>query len=204
MSGVVAMMGCSQSSQVTERDAGPQPPPCAAGFLGDGGAPAIEINTLEPDGTVTTVAQGDTIPLVFPPQGGFVSFIGVRAINVEACGAQLTGALRDLATQEVRVDSRTINLQRASDGWGTSGISGMATAANFSNIPLCPNEWSSTNVYGTVYDLEVTLQDTRGHTVTKKLHVTPQCAEPGLLSACLCNCQKGYVLGQPCSASSTP
>lgn len=205
MPAMIAMTACSNGPPAAVTDAGPPPPPtCAAGFLGDGGLPTMEINTLGPDGAVTAVAQGDTLPLVFPLQGGFVSFVGVRATNVESCGVQITGALRDLSTQEVRVDSRTINLQPTGDGWGVSGVSAMASAANFSNIPLCPNEWSSMSIYGNVYGLEVTIEDTRGHTLTRKIHVTPQCSQASLLSECLCNCQKGYVLGQACGTQGDP
>jgi hypothetical protein len=198
---VAASTGCSSSTTGTTKpvDGGTDSVTCAAGFLGDGGAPAIELEVLQSDGTVVPVVQGDTVPLEFPPQGGQVIFVGIRATNVESCALQLTGALRDLATQEVRVDSRTIDLLPTGDGWGVSGMSGMASAANFANVPVCPNEWSSTNIYGNVYGLEVTAQDTKGHTVTQKIHVTPQCSEPGLTEECLCECQAGYVLGQACS-----
>ena len=164
----------------------------------------MTIDVLQADGTVAPLAQGDALPLLFPPQGGFVSYVGVSATNVESCGVQITGALRDLSTQEVRVDSRTINLQPTQSGWGASGANGMASASNFSNIPACPNEWSSTNIYGTLYGLEVTLQDARGHTITSKIDVTPQCAQPDLVSQCLCWCQKGYVLGQACDNAGAP
>jgi hypothetical protein len=199
---VALACACSTSSAgVNPADASPENATCKAGFLGDGGAPAIELDVLQPDGTVQPIATGDTVPLVFPPQGGQVIFVGIRATNVEGCALQLTGALRDLATQEVRVDSRTIDLQPEGDGWGVTGLNGMASAANFANVPVCPNEWSSTNIYGTVYGLEVTAQDTRGHTVTQKIHVTPQCSQPDLQSQCLCECMAGYMLGQPCTSN---
>ena len=100
---------------------------------------------------------------MFPPQGGQVIFVGIRATNVDGCALQLTGALRDLATQEVRVDSRTVDLIPRGDGWGVSGMRDIGLGvANFANVPVCPNEWSSTNIYGTVYGLEVTAQDRGG------------------------------------------
>jgi hypothetical protein len=203
---LVGGAGCSASTSSPTKpvDAGPDAVTCPAGFLGDGGAPTIELDVLQSDGTVMPIVQGDTVPLEFPPQGGQVIFVGVRATNVEGCALQLTGALRDLATQEVRVDSRTIDLLPTGDGWGVSGMSGMASPASFANIPVCPNEWSSTNIYGTVYGLEVTVEDTRGHTATQKIHVTPQCSEPGLMDVCLCECQTGYVLGQACDGGGAP
>ena len=127
------------------------------------------------------LSDGDSVPLILPPQGGRVIFVGVRATNVDGCGLQLTGALRDLATQQVRVDSRTVNLIDTGDGYGVSGTPSTAVStaiSDFSNIPVCPNEWSSTNVYGTAYGLEVTIKDREGRTLTKKIQVTPECGQP--------------------------
>jgi hypothetical protein len=192
-------IGCS-SQHAGSADASKEP--CPVGFLGDeAGAPDFDMQILEADETVAPLADGDSIPMILPPQGGRVVFVGVRATNVDGCGLQLTGALRDLATQQVRVDSRTINLIDTHDGYGVSGMASSSVAsaiADFSNVPLCPNEWSSTNVYGTVYGLEVTIQDREGRQLTKKIHVTPECGEPDNLSECLCICKGGYVLGQAC------
>ena len=47
--------------------------------------------------------------------------------------------------------------------------------------------------------LEVQIKDRRGKTASKKIHVTPRCAEPGEKeTACRCLCRKGYVLGETC------
>jgi hypothetical protein len=177
--------------------------PCATGFLGsDAAAPEFDMQVLEADQTVATLSTGDTVPMLFPPQGGRVIFVGVHATNVDGCGLQLTGALRDLTTQEVRVDSRTVDLIATGDGYGVSGVPGNPAAnsiSNFSNIPVCPNEWSPTNIYGTVYGLEVTIQDREGRTLTNKIQVTPQCGQPESLADCLCTCKGGYVLGESCA-----
>ena len=97
-----------------------------------------------------------------PLQGGEVLFVGARVTNVDACGLQLTGALRDEETQQVRFDTRTINLIPTGDGWGVTGTLGANVAgliSNFSNVPVCPNEWSTTDVDGHEYGLEVTITD---------------------------------------------
>lgn len=195
----LALAGCSPKGN-DAADAAPDT--CPVGFLGDeAGAPDFDFQILEADDTVAPLADGDSIPMILPPQGGRVVFVGVRATNVDGCGLQLTGAIRDLATQQVRVDSRTVNLTDTHDGYGVSGTPNTpvsAAIASFSNVPLCPNEWSSTNVYGTLYGLEVTIQDRGGRTLTKKIHVTPECGEPDNLDECLCICATGYVLGQHC------
>ncbi|HEY3816996.1 MAG TPA: hypothetical protein VGL81_07495 [Polyangiaceae bacterium] len=176
--------------------------PCPVGFLGsDAAAPDFDMQVLLADETVAALNDGDTVPMILPPQGGRVIFVGVRATNVDGCGLQLTGALRDLSTQQVRVDSRTVNLIDTGDGYGVSGTPSTAASAavsDFSNIPVCPNEWSSTNIYGTVYGVEVTIQDREGRTLTKKIQVTPECGQPENLEECLCICKGGYILGESC------
>jgi hypothetical protein len=176
--------------------------PCATGYLGDpAAAPELDLQILRADESVSALNDGDTVPMILPPQGGRVIFVGVHATNVDGCSLQLTGALRDLSTQAVRVDSRTVDLVATGDGYGVSGApmtTVSAAIANFSNVPLCPNEWSPTDLYGNVYGLEVTIQDRRGKQLTKKIHVIPQCGEPQNLDQCLCICKGGYVLGMPC------
>ena len=196
----VGLVACPPS---VSPGAGDASEPCAAGFLGsDAAAPEFDIQVVEADESVAPLTNGDAVPMIFPPQGGRVIFVGVHATNVDGCALQLTGALRDLTTQEVRVDSRTVDLIPTGDGYGVSGVPGDAGAANiadFSNIPVCPNEWSPTNIYGTVYGLEVTIQDREGRTLTNKIQVTPQCGQPENLEECLCICKGGYILGESCA-----
>ena len=199
---LLAPAACSSPTSAPQ-DGGPNP--CPVGFLGDGGAPDFTVTVLRADDSVVPVAQGDSVPMLFPPQGGRVIFVGVDATNVDGCELQLTGAIRDLQTQEVRVDSRTINLIPVDGGHGVSGKTGESVAAaiaNFSNVAVCPNEWSSTNLYGTLYGLEVTVKDKEGRQLTKKLQVTPVCNEPSRVAECECICQGGYVLGQECDGGS--
>jgi hypothetical protein len=179
---------------------------CPAGFLGDPAQePRIEIRALKADGSDVPLADGDDLAIMFPPQGGRVSFVGVRAINLDGCGVQITGALRDLRTQQIRADGRTVNLEREPDGWGTSGhgttvnIEDSALIGNYSNIPLCPNSWADSNVFDQTFELEVLVQDRRKKQVSKKIKVTPRCSEPGEKeSACRCLCKKDYILGEMC------
>lgn len=181
-------------------DAGPDAPHgCTLGFVGDKAKdPELTVTVLGAAAPAVPIADGDMVPLIFPPQGGRVIFAGVRVRNVDPCGAVLTGALRDVQTQQVRLDARTINLLPASDGWGESDAT---DSSSFSNIPVCPNQWSMTNVYGTAYQLEISLTDCAGRTVSRKLKVTPRCAEPDGLAECLCTCQGGYKLGMTCNSA---
>ena len=94
-----------------------------------------------------------------------------------------------------------INIRDLAAGGQVQGfLVGHASAdiASFSNIPACPNQWASTDVYDHPFELTITLKDTDGHQISETIHVVPTCSEPGLEAECRCICQKDYVLGQAC------
>ena len=210
----LALAGCSTPGFSPADDAGVLDAPapdaplfaCPAGFLGDPSLePTLEIHVLRVDGNDVPLADKDDVPLIFPPQGGRVVFVGARATNLDGCGIQLTGAIRDESTRQVRVDARTVNLNPTGDGWGTTaaesadGGGGLSAAlSSYSNVPLCPNQWASTDVFNHPFELTVTLKDRNKRTATKTIHVTPRCAEVENVDECLCICRLGYVLGQKC------
>lgn len=177
-------------------------PKCTAGFLGDESSPPqLDILVLQAGDSIATVDDGGAVPMILPPQGGRVIFVGVQATNIDGCGLQLTGALRNETSQQVRFDSRTVDLIATDGGWGASGIGAVSTAiSNFANVPVCPNEWSTTNVFGNSYGLEVTILDREKRQLTKKIRVTPECGEPANVVECMCICKAGYVLGEACGA----
>jgi len=176
------------------------PDPCTVGVLGDATQSIVlQAIALDPNMTPFTVASGDSVTLAFPPQGGRVIFAGVRATNLDGCGVQVEGVIRDLTTHQVRLDSRTVNLSPTGDGWGESDPTDVST---FANVPVCPNEWSATNLYGTPYQLELAVTDRGGRTATQTLQVTPECSEPAHAAECLCICKGGYVLGEVCADTS--
>jgi hypothetical protein len=191
LTAALAAAACSSPSRPTEQ--------C---FLGDaGGAPDFDMQVILADDTVAIIQDGGAIPMLLPPQGGRVLFVGVRATNIDGCALQLTGVLRDLTTQRVTLESRTINLTPTGDGWGASAASVASLSAaisSFSNIPVCPNQWSAVDLYGHAYGLEVTILDRERRQLTKQIQVTPECAQPENLGECLCICRAGYVLGQAC------
>jgi len=180
----------------------PPPPPtsdagsCPLGYLGDPEAdPQIEITALAPDYTSQPVAEGDTVSILFPPQGGRVIFAGVRATNVNPCAVEITGALRDTCSNHVRFDIRTVNLTPQGDGWGASLETDIAS---FANIPVCHNQWSDRDVFDKDYELTVAILDRQGKKAEKTILVRPLCDEPGYEQECLCICKQGYVLGEAC------
>jgi hypothetical protein len=115
--------------------------------------------------------------------------------------------LRDPNNQEIRLDSRTVNLVASGDGWGTSAIPGVPAdgqLANYSNIPVCPNEWASTNLFDAPFELELTLQDRRGKMVSTTVTVTPGCPDDSVEPSCRCICALDYVLGSSCTDAGSP
>jgi hypothetical protein len=175
---------------------------CAVGFLGDAAAaPEFDFLALQVEGGVAPLEDGGTLPILVPPQGDRYVFPGVRATNVDGCQLEIIALVRNLATHRVATERRYITLVPTGDGWGVSGVTGESiaqSAANFANVEVCPNTWSSTDVPGHVYGLEVTIQDRENRQLTKKILATPRCAEPDTLADCLCVCHAGYVLGQAC------
>ena len=197
--------GCGPGEETeTSPDGGPDTgPSCTLGFLGDPSLePEMHVIARGADGVSTPIDDGSPVALIFPPQGGRVIFAGVRATNIDACGATLTGVLRDPQNNKICIDFRTVNLEPSGDGWGGSVDSDIST---FANIPVCPNQWSASDAFGSEYELEVSLKD-RGkeHTLKKTVRVVPACAEPENEEQCRCICKQGYVLGETCEPSATP
>lgn len=186
-------------------DAGPSP--CEAGYFGDPSKEmTLELRALRADGKDVALEAGDDLAVIFPPQGGRVAFVGVRATNLDGCAAQVIGALRDPVSGRVMVDGRTVNLARELDGWGTTGLGAALTniedsqaIANYANVPLCPNQWADQDVFDKPFEVEVSVTDRLKKKGGAKVMVTPRCAEPGQKeTACRCLCRKGYVLGETC------
>ncbi len=125
-------------------------------------------------------------------------FVGVRVTNIDPCLMKLSGALRDLTTTpgQVRLDNRTVNLVPTGDGFGASLDVDIST---FSNIPVCPNQWASADVFDQTFELEIRVDDKGGRTATKKVKVVPRCSEIGKEAECFCICRKGYKLGEVCT-----
>ena len=205
------LCACSSESIVAPAtDAGTDAPVtsiCPTGILGDPSLPIeIEIRTLNAGGVDEPLADGADLALIFPPQGGRVSFVGVRATNLDGCSVQLTAALRDTSTGHLQLDGRTQNLEReGASSWGTSGkgtttnLEDATALGNYSNIPICPNQWASQSIFDNPFELVVKIEDRNKRSATKTIKVTPRCAEPGQKeTSCRCICKLGYTLGEPC------
>jgi hypothetical protein len=128
------------------------------------------------DGVVAGVADGGDVPLVEPPQGGQVLFIGVRATNLDGCSLSVRASLRDAASgATLATDERFVDLVTQGDGWGAPPAG--APITSFANVPVCPNTTASREVDGSAWVLAVTVQDREQRTATVSMTVTPRCAD---------------------------
>lgn len=171
---------------------------CGKPFIGDPSLPIeLSLTIRGVDAVSSSLSDGQAVPLITPPQGGKVLFLGLRARNLSPCSVTITGTLRDPATTLSRVDGRVINLRATGDGWGASVDTDIST---FANIPVCPNQWQDTDAAGAPFELSLALTDAQGRTAGASVTATPTCAEtePSLAKECACTCRKGYVFGQTC------
>jgi hypothetical protein len=206
----LTLLGCHVHETTPPTDGGVEEagPSCTLPFAGDPAKPLqVELIALQADLTSAPLVDGGTIALLPPPQGGFVVFVGVRATNIDPCAVQLEGAVRDpnpaLKQAPTTIDYRTVNLDPTGDGWAESPDDNIS---KFANIPVCPNQWASANIYGNPYEVIMTVVDRdKVRTATVTTTVVPSCANPeaGIVSDCLCNCQGGYMLGEVCDGGST-
>ena len=194
--------GCPETDPETTPDAGADATQsCPFDFVGD---PAQDVAivpiVLGVDGKSTELHDGDDIPLIFPPQGGRVVFVGARAQNLDPCAVVIGGTMRDPVNAKLTFDNRTINLRPGDDGWATSLDADYNT---FSNIPICPNQWgASKDAFDQHFEVEISVKDRGGRKASAKVDVVPRCAEPENLDNCKCICKFGYTTGEQCSSGS--
>ncbi len=182
------LYGCP-SSQDADPDAKPlDAAPC---FIGDPTKPPeVSLIYRTVDGRALPLLEDGQIPLIVPPQGGFVVFVGAKAKNI-GCFLQITSALRDEATNEVvHLENRPLKLVQSEEGWG--GPENPRYISNFSNLPACPAAGLVRDIQGQRYLLEVALDDRKGHQAKAQMHVVPVCAEDQCLTECLCQCDADY------------
>jgi hypothetical protein len=189
---VLAAAACGSDAAV---DAGPDARVC---LVGDAEAePEIELVYRTIDGEMAPLVDGQEAPLILPPQGGKVFIVGVKARNVDVCGARLAGALRDPCNgRVVGLERRNVFLVPGDGGWAIPRQP--RELSDYANIPVCPNFVSDLDADRAEMTLEITLTDGRGREASARATVRPTCAEPQFAEQCACECDADYRLGDPC------
>ncbi len=207
--GLLAVMllltGCPEETTNPPIDGGPDAPSCTLAYVGDKDAEIeLELVTLDPTYTAKALADGGDASILFPPQGGRVIFVGVRAKNLDPCGVTLSGAVRDPISNQVRLDTRTVNLEASSDGFAESDPTDIST---FSNVPVCGNNWAMSDIFDQTLTLEASVKDKSGKSKKATQSLVPRCDETkteagvDLQKECLCLCKKDYKTGEDCGSS---
>jgi hypothetical protein len=159
-------------------------------------APELRILYRGADGNVQEARAMDAVPLLAAPQGGRILLVGVRARNVQGCNVELSSALVDSPRNSVvSLEKRPIVLEMGADGWLSPKRP--TASSNYSNLPGCPRSDLTRPVDGEVYQLRVSLVDSKGRTAVASLDVIPTCS--GDVETCRCECSTDFNLGGGCS-----
>lgn len=159
--------------------------------------------------SLSPIADGDSVRLVQPVQGGYVLFIGVLGRNLSTRSASLRGALRRSQASDgtpldkpggvLYFDERSVGVQplspelkppTAAPGWQQV----LPEPNDTANIPACPNPLDADVVDNPLF-LEVTYKDGQGRSASAVHKVVPRCMqdETEERAACICQCMARYT-----------
>jgi hypothetical protein len=171
----------------------------ALGLLGCGaGAPSpaasITVTPASYDATamaLTDLAPGGPIDLVFPPQGGFVLFVGARVRGLDNGNVEMRAQMIDPTSQAVIAENkRVVTLQR-DPADAASWIPDLRSFQNVPNVTMCPST-SATDRFGVPLTLALTvteLSSSRAGMAT--LSTVPSCRQSDAKQLALCQCECG-------------
>lgn len=181
-------IGCSSPSSHEEDAALPRCP------LGDPTQPAqLEIIHLDAAYQARTTTADDLVPLIQPPQGGWIAMLGARATNIDGCRVDLTTSFSDtVGGPVVKVDRRPTTLVADESGRGVTTVTGIG------NLPFCPQLTAERDLHGEPYVITVALEDGYGQAAQQSMTIVPVCPDPDPTGRCLCECSKDYVVGGAC------
>ena len=153
--------------------------------------PELQIVYRAPGGTAEPLADGGTLPLTVPPQGGHVVFVGLRVRNVDLCGSSIQAALRHPTTDRVAgFERRPVAWVIAADGFAEPAQPDQIS--DYANVPLCPNANIDQDIFDVPWDLEVRFYDASDMATQVDLTVTPSCDQAINPAYCRCECAMGF------------
>lgn len=187
---------CSGNGDHPSEDAGPEH---CSGFVGDPALPVeVQIMVTQPDGydadgdiakvSPVLCEEGMRVPMIQAPQGGKHLFAGVRVKNIDTCPVRLVGTVRDVSGF-IAFEGRPVNMTVAADGWAYA--SRPDQIADYANIGVCPNRWSSRDIFEQPYQLEMKVSDKDNRSGMASMQIVPYCGEPKRETLCMCECALG-------------
>lgn len=193
----VGVVGCglALSAVACGADSAPASP--------DGGAPAQKLSVraavFHGEGQpLTALEEGGVLPLVVPPQGGHVVFVGALIEGARTDYVKLTSTLTEPSGKLLASDARTVALE-VDPEQPTRKRTRIVSYTQQSNLTLCPN-YAPRAVDGQTAHLTVEVSELYVDAPTPvktELDVTPTCPANGADSAaCACECGASYVLGK--------
>jgi hypothetical protein len=175
-------------------------------FFGDEGQdPVGELVFLDEDFQLQDLAPGQAVPLILPPQGGKVVFIGARLKNMDLCSLQANGGVFDDCPTSPRIigrEGRGIQMvENAATGFAEPADP--TTINNYVNLPLCGNFTSSRDIDGEPYRVEIRFSDRARRSLVLTADITPFCpgepgAEDGQFEQCTCECDADFGFDGAC------
>jgi hypothetical protein len=188
VAGTLAMAACGGESTPDAREAERCP-------IGDmSAAPEVEIMHLDGQSAVVHTQAMAEVPLLAPPQGGWIVLLGAKARNIDGCRLTLKTVLVDACNDQIlQIDSRPTKLEVGSDGWGVS------SATTFGNLPVCPQLTAERDLHDAPYRVQVILEDGDGKKGQADMTIVPVC--PANTPLCTCQCGRDYVIGTDCPST---
>ena len=170
----------------------PEGVPDGGCFVGEADG-AVELLPIAVDeqGGMFAIADGGSLVLQRPPQGGYVLFAGAAARNLDGCGVSMSAQLLDPATGQSasNLDRRPASLTQAREGYFWPQPANARSQVN--NIPVCPDALHSGGITGHTVILRVDAQDVTGRTGHVELPVVPVCRPGDANCACICGPNPG-------------
>ena len=171
----------------------------ALGLLGCGaGAPSpgapLTVTPASYDAaamTLTDLAPGGPIDLVFPPQGGFVLFVGGRVRGLDNGNVEMRARMIDPGSGAVIAENkRVVTLQR-DPADAASWIPDLRSFQNVPNVTMCPST-SATDRFDVTLTLELTVTElSSGRAGMATLPTVPSCRQSDAKQLALCRCECG-------------
>jgi hypothetical protein len=187
------LVACSSPAPVT--DAAVQPD--TAVEIDAPASPELAIMYRTRDGKAVDAAAGAQVPLIFPPQGGFVMLVGARVLHLDHTSVTITASLRDaLDTPVLTLEMRPVQLAAGVDGWASPA--NPSDMFDWANLPTCPLSTATRDLYNQAYVLRIAAADGGATMAEQKLSIVPTCEAGTNGDMCRCQCRLGYKLGDPC------